>query len=393
MWFDMWIHHSRTVVTREQLAQLKGLIRELQPDCLINSRLGLSIEEDDDVDFRTLGDNQLGRHRLDYPWQSPATVAHSWGFHARDGGWKPTTTLLQSLINNVSLNGNFMLNIGPRSNGDVPRETVERLEEMGRWLEVNGASIHGAGAFDLRRDLHDWGRITHRTGPEGTHTLFLHVYRWPFNQTLPLTGVANPPRRAYLLADGKQAPLAVRHQGLLTRVTVPAAPPDGRVSVVALEYDGKPEAVTGLVARTLDGGHSLRHDNRAGEEGERSVVAAARGGTIPEHLAVSGEYTCRWKVFVEKPGRMRVDASYSAQGEKSPGTLSVTAGPSSLEHALQPTGQTVGEPNQGWHIDNFSSRSVGWVEIPEPGVYEISMKVQASEERPVQFQWLWLAPQ
>ena len=112
-----------------------------------------------------------------------------------------------------------------------------------------------------------------------------------------------------------------------------------QLSVVALEYDQGPETVPGLAARTLDGGHSLRHDNLVGEEGERSVVAAARGGTVPEHLVVSGDYTCRWKVFVEKPGRMRVDASYSAQGEGPHGTLSVTAGSSTLEHALQPTGQ------------------------------------------------------
>ncbi len=140
IWFDMWVHHSETIVTKQQLTQLKQLIRELQPDCLINSRLGLSVEEDPDVDFRTMGDNQFGQHRLDYPWQSPGTVAHSWGFHALDGRWKTTTSLLQSLINNVSLNGNFMLNIGPRSNGDVPLETVQRLEEMGRWLDVNGES-------------------------------------------------------------------------------------------------------------------------------------------------------------------------------------------------------------------------------------------------------------
>ena len=82
IWFDMWIHHSETIVTQAQLTQLKHLIRTLQPDCLINSRLGLSIDEDPDVDFRTLGDNQLGREKLDYPWQTPATVAHSWGFNA-----------------------------------------------------------------------------------------------------------------------------------------------------------------------------------------------------------------------------------------------------------------------------------------------------------------------
>ena len=52
---------------KNQLLQLKNLIREIQPNCLINSRLGLSVEEDEDVDFRTLGDNQLGEYKFDYP--------------------------------------------------------------------------------------------------------------------------------------------------------------------------------------------------------------------------------------------------------------------------------------------------------------------------------------
>ncbi|KAF0238059.1 MAG: hypothetical protein FD181_1267 [Prolixibacteraceae bacterium] len=103
-WFDMWIHHSKTVVTKEQLLQLKGLIRELQPNCLVNSRLGLSIEEDPDIDFKELGDNSLGNRKEEFPWQSPATVAHSWGYHATDSEWKSTTSLLKALINNDLFN-------------------------------------------------------------------------------------------------------------------------------------------------------------------------------------------------------------------------------------------------------------------------------------------------
>ena len=84
IWFDMWLNHDETIVTKEQLFQLKKLIRDMQPNCLINSRLGLSIEEDTDIDFRTLGDNQLGKYKFNYPWQTPATVAHSWGYNSNE---------------------------------------------------------------------------------------------------------------------------------------------------------------------------------------------------------------------------------------------------------------------------------------------------------------------
>ncbi|MFA8451631.1 MAG: alpha-L-fucosidase, partial [Bacteroidales bacterium] len=204
IWFDMWIDHSKTIVSKDQLLQLKKMMRELQPNCLINSRLGLSIEEDSDVDFKTLGDNELGDKIEVFPWQSPATVAHSWGYHALDSKYKSTTTLLHSLIGNVSLNGNFMLNIGPRANGDVPFEITQRLSEIGDWLNNNGESIYGAKAFELKKDMHDWGKITCKTKSSGNTKLYLHVYNWPISKKLHLSGILTKPEKVYALTDPKQ---------------------------------------------------------------------------------------------------------------------------------------------------------------------------------------------
>jgi alpha-L-fucosidase len=85
-----------------------------------------------------------------------------------------------------------------------------------------------------------------------------------------------------------------------------------------------------------------------------------------------------------------VDASYSAQGGPDIGTLSVEAGGSALEHVVVPTGKTVGEPNQNWHIDNFVSHPLGAVELPRAGVHEVVLNVKAGRDGPVRFQWLWL---
>jgi alpha-L-fucosidase len=390
MWFDMWIHHSQTIVTKEQLLQLKNLIRELQPECLVNSRLGLSVEEDSDIDFRTLGDNQFGSMKLDYPWQSPGTVAHSWGYHSGDTQWQSTTRLLQYLISNVSLNGNYMLNIGPKSNGDVPYEISQRLLDIGEWMDVNGESIYGSQAFDLPKDQHDWGKITYKPLPGGEYRIYLHVLNWPYNHQLPVTGIKSKPVKAWVLSDKSMSVLEIAHHGFFTNINLPVEQPDPYVSVIVLEFDEKPQTEPGLVGKMVDGGYSLAHDNIIAESGERTVKGYEQHGTVPPHLVIDKNYKATWKIFVEKPGKLRADISYSYQCKKPSGSINVTAANTILKHQFTPTGLTVGEPNRQWHIDNFTSHSIGEIDFPKPGIYEITMNIESPKDSPVKFQWLWM---
>jgi len=390
IWFDMWIHHSNTIVTKEQLLQLKGLIRELQPDCLVNSRLGLSIEEDNDIDFKTLGDNQLGRKKEEFPWQSPATVAHSWGFHALEEQWKSTTTLLHSLINNVSLNGNFMLNIGPRANGDVPYEISQRLREMGDWLAVNGESVYGSQAFDLVRDQHDWGKITCKKYPDGKTKLYLHVYNWPLNKKLPVTGIKGRPLRAYLLADKQKSEISFATNEIFTVLELPEQQPDPYVSVVVLEYDNYPGTEDGLAAQSVYGGFSLKPSNTISLDGDTYVEPADRFGSVPAHIKVSKKSTYRWRIYIDSPISLFTDVSYNFQGEKGKGTITVKSAGNILSVPVQPTGRYVGEPNQEWQIDSFNSHRIGKLEFSGPGYYEIELEVAPEKNEKIDFQWLWL---
>lgn len=390
IWFDMWIHHSRTCVTKEQLMQLKGLIRELQPECLVNSRLGLSIEEDSDIDYKTLGDNQLGSKKEEFPWQSPATVAHSWGFHALEEQFKSTTTLLHSLINNVSLNGNFMLNIGPRANGVVPYEISQRLLEMGEWLRINGESIYGSQAFDLPKEQHDWGRITCRKNDDGQTRVYLHVYNWPLNQKLPLTGIQDSPQKIYLLADPDQAPLEFSHGEAFTMIDLPPSPSDPRVSVVVLEYNLYPEIREGLVPKSIYGAYSLDPGNMVAHAGSNNVSPAERRGTIPAHIEVKTKSYYTWQIYIDKPGSYYADVSYSCLAEEGGGSLTIKAKGQKLTAQVRSTKLTVGEPNSGWQIESFEAHRLGKLEFETPGMYEITLYIQPEAGAEPSFQWLWI---
>ncbi len=390
IWFDMWINHTRTIVTKDELIQLKSLIRELQPNCLVNSRLGLSIEEDSDVDFRTLGDNQLGRKKFDFPWQSPATVAHSWGYSAYEDRWKSTTTLLRSLINNVSLNGNFLLNIGPRANGDVPYEISQRLTDIGSWLNVNGESIYGSGAFDLPGDQHNWGRITCKTIDDGKVRLYLHVYNWPLNKQLVVTGIKSAPSKVYLLADKQKVSLNFDFNQIVTTISLPASQPDPLVSVVVMEYENRPETEQGVAAKGMYGGISLTPYNLISSEGENVRVRAKEYGSIPEHLIVINRSEYHWRIFIEKPAILNVDMSYGFKGNKGDGMITLQIAGKTISQPVNNTGLFVKEPGQNSRLENYSSHRFGKINFSEPGYYDVILTVEPEKKKEIDFQWIWI---
>lgn len=389
IWFDMWVHHSETVVSKKQLLQLKSLIRELQPNCLVNSRLGLSVEEDPDVDFKELGDNSFGNKKEDFPWQSPATVAHSWGFHATDSEWKSTTSLLKSLINNVSLNGNLLLNIGPRANGEVPFEITQRMLEMGKWFEINGESVYGAGAFDLPKDMHDWGRITCKE-EDNRFKIYLHVFNWPLNKKLSLTGIKTKPEKIYLLADKQKSPLEFTHNELFTQVTLPKLQSDPFVSVVVAEYSKKPETTAALVGKSTSGGFSLTPRNNSSTEQNINIQRKEKSGTVPEHVILKNNQTLRWKIFVDEPGEKQIDVSYSFQSQTNNTSLIIKAAGLELVLSAEKTGKTIGEPNQNWIIENFRSVSAGEIFFPKAGIYDVEIEVIPGNNEELKFQWIWI---
>jgi alpha-L-fucosidase len=63
-----------------------------------------------------------------------------------DPGFKKGKTVEQvvhDLVETISRNGNFLINIGPRADGTIPEWQVQRLRAMGEWLELNGDAIYG----------------------------------------------------------------------------------------------------------------------------------------------------------------------------------------------------------------------------------------------------------
>jgi alpha-L-fucosidase len=159
---------------------------------------------------------------------------------------------------------------------------------------------------------------------------------------------------------------------------------------VVLEYDQYPSTEDGLVAQSVYGGYALRPDRAVDQEGDTRIQPPARRGTIPAHIEVSRKSRYVWRIFVDKPMTLKVDVSYSFQGEEGLSSISVSSQPGIVQGIIRPTRKVVGEPNSDWQIASFESHRLGQLQFTEAGSYEISMEIDPRKDEEIGFQWLWL---
>lgn len=149
-WFDTWgDEQERIFISDQRRDELIALIRKLSPKTLINGRVSW-LNPGNDIDFLEMMDNDYPSELLQRPWQTPATMVHSWGWHANDYAWKTAKEMIGYLVNNVSKGGNYLLNIGPKADGSIPPMAIRRLREMGGWMLANGEAIYGAQPVSLK---------------------------------------------------------------------------------------------------------------------------------------------------------------------------------------------------------------------------------------------------
>ncbi|NLE37539.1 MAG: alpha-L-fucosidase, partial [Pirellulaceae bacterium] len=144
IWFD-----TPRLMTREHANQFSKLVRSIQPSTLINSRLGPG----DDIDYRSMGDNQIPHTVLEGAWETAATVNDTWGYKEDDHNWKSPADITFKLVDIVSKGGNYLLNVGPTADGVIPEPSQEILRRVGRWLKVNGEAVYGAGRTPFGEEL------------------------------------------------------------------------------------------------------------------------------------------------------------------------------------------------------------------------------------------------
>lgn len=154
--------------------EIYALIHKLQPECLIanNHHLPPFKGENYQIFERDVpGENKEGYSGQEVsrlPLETCQTISRSWGFDITDDAYKPTRELLQLLIRTAGTGANLLLNVGPMPNGKIQPECIERLRQMGEWVNRYGYTIYGTKQGFVAPQL--WGATTSKG-----KTYYIHI--------------------------------------------------------------------------------------------------------------------------------------------------------------------------------------------------------------------------
>jgi len=367
LWFD-----TPVSISKEQSAELVDLVQELQPDCLINTRIGNGLG-----DYGSMGDNQVPYGRLEGIWEVPATLNDTWGYKHFDHNWKSAEETLNILVGLASKNVNYLLNVGPMPDGRFPQPAIKILEEIGDWMATYGDAIHGIRQSPYPYEF-KWGWITHQAAagatPEKLYLLFKH---WPA-EPLVLRGLGTEVTAAHELSAPDQAlRLDQSLDGDPAELTLylPEEEPATEIPVIALELAGPASIDQRLIAQhqgriTLPAYRAQVHPNGADAATtphlNRARILAGWKDTQP---------WIEWDLHVPAPGAYEVSVTTASLRHRRPwraGHRVRIETEGNIVETILTRAEDKNQPEDRYHAQARSH--CGWVHFDQAGPVKLALK-------------------
>lgn len=353
----------------QQRAQKLASLLSLKPGIIHNNRLGGGYKGDTETPEQHIPAKGFPSR----DWETCMTMNDTWGYKSYDHNWKPLSTLITNLVDIASKGGNYLLNVGPTAEGEIPAESVKRLKEVGAWMKVNGESIYGSTASPIGKP--NWGRCTLKS--DGADSiLYLHVFDWPKDGKILVPGLMNQPKSASLLAGGGNLEVSRTDSGVV--VNLPAAAPDAICSTIKLLVQGKPEVAEPFVAADKDGVIRLLPGDAVfdGEE----VKSEEKNGAANIGFWTNPKDTVSWNLRSENDGKFLVQIEAASPSE---GAAMMVQGVGKLACSVPKTGA----------YETYQTVKVGEVQLQKGGKVKLTLRPVVDGWHPVNIRKVELLPQ
>ncbi len=214
--------------------RINDMARRRQPHLLINNRA--MIDEDFGTPEEHVTPEKLGRD-----WEACMTFNGSWGWQpCPQEDWLSVRDVLKMLRTCTAGAGNLLLNIGPKPDGSVPPEAVDRLTAVGKWLDKYGPAVYGKVDRVISLQNLPTGSWT-RKG----NKYYYWITRHP-GKELAIGGLTSSLTSARLFGAGEKLPFEQVKDRLILR-GLPKASPDriAQVALLELQFRSMPSMDSG----------------------------------------------------------------------------------------------------------------------------------------------------
>ena len=280
------------------------------------------------------------------------TMNDTWGFSSHDHNWKSSTTLIRNLVDCASKGGNYLLNVGPTSLGEIPDASIERLSEVGDWMHKYSESVYGTTASPFSKAL-PWGRVTQKPGK-----IYLNVFDHT-QKMIDLPGLHVKIRSLKVLGQAMTAPIPFTQDDLGVHIQLPALPDEASTVLVA-NVEGKIVVNEIPLQQSKDGSVDLQ-----------AIDAKVAGSTAQyeSDKGAIGYWTSptdciNWTFNLKKAGDFHVQIELACEPGAQGSTYLVQADGNWVNAKVPDTG--------GW--TKFVKLDLGVLTIAHPGLTTVTVK-------------------
>ncbi|MFM2241385.1 MAG: hypothetical protein RLZ97_240 [Verrucomicrobiota bacterium] len=261
LWYDVPQQFDKT-----RGAGIINMAREIQPDIVINNRTGHPGDYD-------TPEQRIGGFQIDRPWETCMTICQQWAWKP-DDRMKSLKECIQTLVRTNGGDGNLLFNVGPMPNGEIEARQIDRLKEMGAWLEKNGSAIYGTRGGP-------WKPSSNMVSTRKGDKVFLHFLR-KSSGTISITAPPVAIRSARML-NGPAIGIIVKGDTL--GFEIPESAWDDIDTIVELTLEGDSMSIAPLKPST--------QSSIPGAKASASVIYA-NDAAYAAAMVLDGDLDTRW---------------------------------------------------------------------------------------------------